>query len=43
MILVLLVLLGDLRAGSIVAATIPLSMLFAITLMYADRRLRATS
>ena len=32
-ILVLLVLLGDLRAGLIVAATIPLAMLFAITLM----------
>jgi cobalt-zinc-cadmium resistance protein CzcA len=31
--LVLLVLLGDLRAGLIVACTIPLSMLFAITLM----------
>ena len=32
-ILVLLVLLGDLRAGLIVACTIPLSMLFAITVM----------
>jgi heavy metal efflux system protein len=32
-ILVLLVLLGDIRAGLIVAATIPLAMLFAITLM----------
>ena len=32
-ILVLLVLLGDLRAGLIVAATIPLAMLFAITVM----------
>jgi cobalt-zinc-cadmium resistance protein CzcA len=32
-ILVLLVLLGDLRAGLIVAATIPLAMLFAVTLM----------
>jgi heavy metal efflux system protein len=32
-ILVLLVLLGDLRAGFIVAVTIPLAMLFAITLM----------
>ena len=32
-ILVLLILLGDLRAGLIVAATIPLAMLFAITLM----------
>src|SRR6185369_178071 len=32
-ILVLLVLLGDLRAGLIVAVTIPLAMLFAITLM----------
>jgi len=31
--LVLLVLLGDVRAGLIVACTIPLSMLFAITLM----------
>jgi cobalt-zinc-cadmium resistance protein CzcA len=31
--LVLLVLLGDLRAGLIVACAIPLSMLFAITLM----------
>ncbi|HXT99768.1 MAG TPA: CusA/CzcA family heavy metal efflux RND transporter, partial [Polyangia bacterium] len=38
-ILVLLVLLGDLRAGLIVACTIPLSMLFAITLM----RLTGTS
>jgi len=33
-IVVLLVLLGDLRAGLIVASTIPLSMLFAITLMW---------
>lgn len=32
-ILVLLLLLGDFRAGLIVAITIPLSMLFAITLM----------
>ncbi|MES1255020.1 MAG: CusA/CzcA family heavy metal efflux RND transporter [Acidobacteriota bacterium] len=32
-ILVLLLLLGDVRAGLIVAATIPLAMLFAITLM----------
>ncbi|HXI56414.1 MAG TPA: efflux RND transporter permease subunit, partial [Polyangia bacterium] len=32
-VLVLLVLLGDLRAGLIVACTIPLSMLFAITVM----------
>ena len=32
-ILVLLVLLGDFRAGLIVACTIPLSMLFAITVM----------
>ncbi|MSP63199.1 MAG: efflux RND transporter permease subunit [Myxococcales bacterium] len=32
-ILVLLVLLGDLRAGLIVAVTIPLAMLFAIVLM----------
>jgi cobalt-zinc-cadmium resistance protein CzcA len=32
-ILVLLVLLGDVRAGLVVAVTIPLSMLFAITLM----------
>ncbi|MEO8212448.1 MAG: CusA/CzcA family heavy metal efflux RND transporter, partial [Myxococcales bacterium] len=32
-ILVLLLLLGDVRAGLIVAATIPLSMLFAISLM----------
>jgi cobalt-zinc-cadmium resistance protein CzcA len=32
-ILVLLVVLGDLRAGLIVAVTIPLAMLFAITLM----------
>lgn len=32
-ILVLLVLLGDLRAGLIVAITIPLSMLFAVILM----------
>ena len=34
-ILVLFVLLGDLRAGLIVAATIPLSMLFAIIVMNA--------
>jgi len=34
-ILVLLVLLGDFRAGLIVAATIPLSMLFAVTVMRA--------
>jgi cobalt-zinc-cadmium resistance protein CzcA len=32
-IVVLLLLLGDVRAGLIVAATIPLSMLFAVTLM----------
>jgi cobalt-zinc-cadmium resistance protein CzcA len=32
-ILVLLLLLGDIRAGLIVAATIPLAMLFAISLM----------
>ena len=32
-IIVLLILLGDVRAGLIVACTIPLSMLFAITLM----------
>lgn len=31
--LVLLILLGDLRAGLIVASTIPLAMLFAVTLM----------
>ena len=36
-ILVLLVLLGDLRAGLIVAATIPLSMLFAVIADDADR------
>ena len=34
-ILVLLVLLGDVRAGLVVALTIPLSLLFAITLMSA--------
>lgn len=34
-ILVLLLLLGDLRAGLVVAVTIPLSMLFAITVMKA--------
>lgn len=34
-ILVLLILLGNLRAGLIVAATIPLSMLFAVLLMNA--------
>jgi len=33
-IVVLLVLLGDVRAGLIVACTIPLAMLFAITLMW---------
>lgn len=33
--LVLLVLLGDLRAGLVVALTIPLSLLFAVTLMNA--------
>jgi cobalt-zinc-cadmium resistance protein CzcA len=33
-ILVLLLLLGDVRAGLIVAVTIPLAMLFAITLMF---------
>ena len=32
-IVVLLILLGDLRAGLIVACTIPLSMLFAVTVM----------
>jgi cobalt-zinc-cadmium resistance protein CzcA len=32
-IIILLILLGDLRAGLIVASTIPLSMLFAITVM----------
>ena len=32
-VIVLLVLLGDLRAGLIVALTIPLSMLFAVTVM----------
>ncbi|MEP6652777.1 MAG: CusA/CzcA family heavy metal efflux RND transporter [Myxococcales bacterium] len=32
-ILVLLILLGDIRAGLIVACTIPLAMLFAVTLM----------
>jgi len=32
-IIVLLILLGDLRAGLVVASTIPLSMLFAITVM----------
>jgi cobalt-zinc-cadmium resistance protein CzcA len=32
-ILVLLLLLGDVRAGLVVAATIPLSMLFAVTVM----------
>ena len=34
-VLVLLVLLGDLRAGVVVALTIPLSLLFAITVMNA--------
>jgi cobalt-zinc-cadmium resistance protein CzcA len=34
-ILVLLVLLGDLRAGLVVAVTIPLSMMFAVVLMNA--------
>ncbi|MFT3709859.1 MAG: CusA/CzcA family heavy metal efflux RND transporter [Archangium sp.] len=34
-ILVLLVLLGDLRAGLVVAVTIPLSLLFAVTVMNA--------
>ena len=34
-ILVLVLLLGNLRAGLIVASVIPLAMLFAITLMYA--------
>ena len=34
-IVVLLVLLGDIRAGIVVAATIPLSMLFAVTIMHA--------
>lgn len=34
-ILVLLVLLGDLRAGLVVAITIPLSLLFAVTVMKA--------
>ncbi len=34
-IIILLVLLGDIRAGLIVASTIPLSMLFAIALMKA--------
>ncbi len=34
-VLVLLVLLGDLRAGLVVAATIPLSLLFAVTVMNA--------
>jgi cobalt-zinc-cadmium resistance protein CzcA len=34
-ILVLLVLLGDLRAGLVVAVTIPLAMLFAVTVMNA--------
>jgi len=36
-ILVLFVLLGDLRAGVVVAVTIPLSMLFAVTLMNAGK------
>ncbi|PZR14908.1 MAG: CusA/CzcA family heavy metal efflux RND transporter [Archangium gephyra] len=34
-VLVLLVLLGDLRAGLVVAVTIPLSLLFAVTVMNA--------
>ena len=34
-VLVLLVLLGDLRAGLVVATTIPLSLLFAVTVMNA--------
>ncbi|MBL9038615.1 MAG: efflux RND transporter permease subunit, partial [Archangium sp.] len=34
-VLVLLVLLGDVRAGLVVAVTIPLSMLFAVTVMNA--------
>ena len=36
-ILVLFVLLGDLRAGVVVAVTIPLAMLFAVTLMNAGK------
>ncbi len=36
-ILVLLILLGDLRAGLVVAVTIPLAMLFAMTVMNAAR------
>lgn len=36
-ILVLLILLGDLRAGLVVAVTIPLAMLFAVTVMNAAR------
>ncbi|MFT3769284.1 MAG: CusA/CzcA family heavy metal efflux RND transporter [Minicystis sp.] len=36
-VLVLLVLLGDLRGGLVVATTIPLAMLFAVTVMSATR------
>ncbi|MFS8071435.1 MAG: efflux RND transporter permease subunit, partial [Byssovorax sp.] len=36
-ILVLLILLGDLRAGLVVAVTIPLAMLFAVTVMNTAR------